>query len=207
MYLKKYLNNYLMENGNNVEEKKHCIRCKNFLIIKQFTNNYNKVLKTCQECRAKTIKNPINDRETIKQNKKNYYAKHKECMKEASRNRYKKFREEIKNYSSKYYKDNIEICKSKKRNYYFKNKKAINYASKKYRDKNKESIKETKRLYRNKDINKLKIIKNDAIRRNIVWDINMTDELCIKLFNSKCYYCGVEPLENLNGIDLSLIHI
>lgn len=44
-------------------------------------------------------------------------------------------------------------------------------------------------------------IKQQAQKKNIIWNDNMTDELCYELMTSYCFYCNFNPQETLNGID------
>jgi hypothetical protein len=44
-------------------------------------------------------------------------------------------------------------------------------------------------------------IKQQAQKKNIIWNDNMTDELCYNMMTSNCFYCGLLPQETLNGID------
>lgn len=70
--------------------------------------------------------------------------------------------------------------------------------AKRYRDNNPEKIAD----YRKKHFpSRLGSIKSQAQKKGIVWDNNMTDELCYKMMISNCYYCGFLSDETLNGID------
>jgi hypothetical protein len=44
-------------------------------------------------------------------------------------------------------------------------------------------------------------IKQQAQKKNIIWNDNMTDELCFKMMTSNCFYCGFLSNDTLNGID------
>jgi hypothetical protein len=44
-------------------------------------------------------------------------------------------------------------------------------------------------------------IKQQAQKKGILWNENLTDEICYKLMNSNCFYCNHIPEKSLNGID------
>lgn len=70
--------------------------------------------------------------------------------------------------------------------------------AKSWRDKNLEHLSK----WRKKNLNtRISSIKQQAKKKNIVWDKNMTNDVCINLVSSKCFYCGFLNKDNLNGID------
>lgn len=44
-------------------------------------------------------------------------------------------------------------------------------------------------------------IKQQAQKKGIIWNDNLTDELCYKMMTSNCFYCNYFPDKSLNGID------
>jgi len=70
--------------------------------------------------------------------------------------------------------------------------------AKNWRDNNKEHLSK----YRTINFNtRLSAIKQQAKKKGIFWNDNMTISICKNLMESKCFYCGFLSNETLNGID------
>lgn len=70
--------------------------------------------------------------------------------------------------------------------------------AKRWRDQNKQHISKWKT---NNIKARLGAIKQQALKKGIPWNQNMTDEICQNMMSSPCLYCGYLSLESLNGID------
>jgi hypothetical protein len=44
-------------------------------------------------------------------------------------------------------------------------------------------------------------IKSQAQKKGIIWNEDLTDEICYKMMTSNCFYCDFAPDKSLNGID------
>jgi hypothetical protein len=44
-------------------------------------------------------------------------------------------------------------------------------------------------------------IKQQAQKKGIIWNENLTDEICYQMMISNCFYCNLVPDKSLNGID------
>jgi hypothetical protein len=44
-------------------------------------------------------------------------------------------------------------------------------------------------------------IKQQAQKKSIIWNEDLTDEICYKMMTSNCFYCNFTPDKSLNGID------
>jgi hypothetical protein len=44
-------------------------------------------------------------------------------------------------------------------------------------------------------------IKQQAQKKGILWNEDLTDEMCYKMMTSNCFYCNFIPEKSLNGID------
>jgi hypothetical protein len=164
-----------------------------------------------------------NNTEKVKERIKQYYNTNIESVKKYRKNNsenikavMKKWRannsDHIKQYNIRtldrrriifirYYNTNKEAIKKYNKQWADKNREHIKERNKKYEIKNAEAIKERYKKYRNKPTNKLNKYKRSASDRGIFWDDSMTESLCIELFMSICYYCGVKSEHTLNGID------
>lgn len=67
-----------------------------------------------------------------------------------------------------------------------------------WRDKNKEHLSAWRAQNHNTRITS---IKQQASKKGISWDDNMTYDVCKQMVESNCYYCNAEPTKTLNGID------
>lgn len=114
--------------------------------------------------------------------------------------KYKKTQEQIdkkneKSREKKYYQKYRERKRNENEEDYLKRN---SENAKKWRDENKEYLSK----YRSNNINKrIRDIKLGASRREIYWDISMTDEICKNMICLECSYCGFISLDKLNGID------
>jgi hypothetical protein len=69
---------------------------------------------------------------------------------------------------------------------------------KNWRDNNKEHLKE----WRTKNfLSRFGGIKQQAQKKRILWNEDLTDEMCYKMMTSNCFYCNFIPDKSLNGID------
>lgn len=67
-----------------------------------------------------------------------------------------------------------------------------------WRDNNKEHLAEWRTLnFRNRFYS----IKQQAQVKGIIWNKDLTDEICYKMMISNCFYCDFIPDKSLNGID------
>lgn len=70
--------------------------------------------------------------------------------------------------------------------------------SKSWRDNNKEHVTE----WRTQNFNyRFSGIKQQAQKKGILWNEDLTDEMCYKMMTSNCFYCNFIPDKSLNGID------
>ena len=70
--------------------------------------------------------------------------------------------------------------------------------AKNYRDNNKEHISEWRK---NNFASRFRAIKQQAQIKKIIWNDDLTDEICYQLMTSKCFYCNFISENTLNGID------
>lgn len=191
---KEYMKKYYKDKNDIVKEYAKKYRNKNKENIKEKSKEYYSNNKESIKEKAKIYQDK--NKETIKkyrEENKDYWKKYREENKENS----KKYRIENKQYWEKYRTENKENIKEYNKQYRVKNTETI----KQYRVKNKERYKQYSKKYLNKVENKARLYKYHAKTRNIPWNDNLTDELCNKMFVSNCYYCGLEPIDILNGID------
>lgn len=96
---------------------------------------------------------------------------------------------------SKYYKKRRDKKRAENEELFLKNN-AEN--AKIWRDKNKEHLSK----WRTKNfVSRFYGIKQQAQKKNIIWNENLTDEICYKLMTSNCFYCNYLSQDTLNGID------
>lgn len=67
-----------------------------------------------------------------------------------------------------------------------------------WRQNNKQHLKEykTQNFYR-----RFYCLKSKAQKRGILWNKDLTDEMCYKMMTSNCFYCDLVPDKSLNGLD------
>lgn len=95
----------------------------------------------------------------------------------------------------KYYKAYRDKKRDKDEDAYLKHNAEI---YKNWRENNKEHL--TK--WRTQNFNsRFSSIKQQAKKKGIIWNANLTDEICYKMMTSKCFYCDFISDETLNGID------
>ncbi len=71
-------------------------------------------------------------------------------------------------------------------------------SAKHWRENNKETVK----AWRTNNLNyRLKGIKCQAKKKNLIWDETMTKEVCENLMRNNCIYCGFISDKTVNGID------
>ena len=64
--------------------------------------------------------------------------------------------------------------------------------------KNKEHLREWKTQ---NFVHRFRAIKDQAQKKGILWNADLTDEICYKMMTSKCFYCDYISDKTLNGID------
>lgn len=96
---------------------------------------------------------------------------------------------------NQYYKKYREKKKTTDKNNYLQK---ASEQMKKWREKNKEHV---SKMAANNFNTRLYSIKQQAQKKNIIWDQTLTDEYCYKMMISECFYCGIKTNEGLNGID------
>jgi hypothetical protein len=95
----------------------------------------------------------------------------------------------------KYYVEHRKKKREENEEEYLKNNAEI---MKIWRQNNKQHLSE----YRTQNFNRrFYCLKRNAQTRGIIWDKDLTDELCYKMMSSNCFYCDLVPDKSLNGLD------
>lgn len=95
----------------------------------------------------------------------------------------------------KYYKTYREKKRSENEEEFLKNNSEV---AKEWRSKNKEHL--AKWQTQNFKA-RFRAIKTQAQKKGILWNEDLTDELCYEMMTSNCFYCNHVPDKSLNGID------
>ena len=148
-----------------METTKICTKCKEKKLLTEFSfrSDTQKHRRQCKQCVSKISKKYyINNADKIKQ----YTEENKDKIKEQRRQSYLSHSEEVKEKRRQYCKDNPLKIKKQKREYYLRHKEEIKAKTKEYYKDNIEDIKIKNIEYRKKNFEKLKQAKQKYVSEN-----------------------------------------